>query len=546
MKKILSSLVSLAMLAGSTLPSAFAADTVKVTFDENNGTEPYSIEVEKGEILHELPAPDVDATHVATGWYSDKEATEVFDITQPVTEDITIYAGWHAPMQFTDIDESNPFYDAVCNVYFTDVMNGISETEFAPDATLTRAMLVTILYRYEGEPAFMNDLVFNDVEEGSYYEKAVVWANGKGIVNGVSETEFAPSQNITREQLAAIMYRYAKYKEIPIDKASEDTNTLSYDDFMDIAEYASAAVHSCLATGVLISRGTKIEPASDATRAEAAQAISAIGTIFVDEPLSYAELAGSYSDGVSQRGTLVAQATDNGLNITVLWGNSAFETMQWTMNASYAENGTLAYTDCVEKVITTDANGKETEKIDYENGSGFFSVSHGALYWNGAENENCSKLFFEKNPIEPAIGIPNPMVEVTSEEFSQKLGFHLGVPEGAKNVQYYIIGSELGEMMFMLDGMEYTARIKAADEYEDISGMYFDRTTTDDCNIKGRPGKVMRYISKEENSMDDVCLWYDEAPGIMYSLATYDTDLFGFDITAIADRVFVPMQSDAE
>ena len=183
-------------------------------------------------------------------------------------------------VQFEDVKNTDDFYQAVSYLYDRGVMNGVSDKIFAPDDTLTRAMLVATLYRLEGTPAFMNDLVFEDVEKDSYYEKAVIWANGKGIVKGASDTEFAPNDNITREQLAAIIYRYAQYKEIDLDKLSEDTNTLSYDDIFDTEDYAKTAMHCCLACEILGEREPgKVMPLADATRAEAAEALYKIDSI---------------------------------------------------------------------------------------------------------------------------------------------------------------------------------------------------------------------------------------------------------------------------
>lgn len=549
MKRALNIFLAIAMILCAVSVTAFAEEeTVTVTFDENNGSPTYTIEVKKGEILHELPLAEMSETLVATGWYSDKEATKVFDINQPVTEDITIYAGWHTPMAFTDVKENSEFYSSICNVYYRNIMRGISETEFGPNDFLTRAMLVTILYRFEGEPAFMNDLVFNDVEKDSYYEKAVVWANGKGIVYGISETEFNPDANITREQLATILYRYANYKEIPIEEASADTNTLSFDDIMYISEYARPAVHCCLATGVLCPRGTNIAPAEFATRAEAANAITSIGNITVPSfaQLSYNELAGSYEDSVSKRAVLTATALENGLSLLIHWGNSASETVSWTMDVTYMEDGTLGYTNCTRKTLTMNNDGHETEKIEYENGEGYFTVADGTLVWNGAADENCKECVFEKIPEEledgRIVGMANPMAEVTEDEFMSKLGIELGTIEGAANVKYFMINNELGEMVFTIDNMEYTARVKATPEFEDISGMYFDWTVTEDCTIKGRAGKTMRYISEEKSMYYDLCLWYDAESEIMYSLSTYDKDLWGFDITAVAENFFTSVQ----
>lgn len=305
------------------------------------------------------------------------------------------------PLPFTDVNEDTDFLDAIQFVYDGGVMIGTSDTEFSPTEPLTRAMLVTILYRYEGEPAFMNDLVFDDVVPGSYYEKAVVWAQGKGIVNGVELTKFAPNDNITREQLSAILFRYANYKELPIVEASADTNTLSFNDFMNISEYASPAVHCCLATGILTPRGMDILPRADATRAEAAQGIYGLANLVSGEApaqLSYADLAGEYQDSFSGRAALIACEGENDLQIVIWWANSAFEYVQWTMTAAYGEDGTLSYQDCEKALITTDENGVETTEplaLDVEK-SGYFSLCDGVLMWDGAAEENCQSCTFEK------------------------------------------------------------------------------------------------------------------------------------------------------
>ena len=102
--------------------------------------------------------------------------------------------------------------NAIKEKYATDnnLMNGVSDSEFAPNETLTRAMLVTVLYRNEGEPATNRSIPFADVDMGSYYGNAVSWAKQNGIVSGVTENNFAPDKNITREQIATIMFRYAQ------------------------------------------------------------------------------------------------------------------------------------------------------------------------------------------------------------------------------------------------------------------------------------------------------------------------------------------------
>ena len=139
--------------------------------------------------------------------------------------------------------------------------------------------------------------------------------------------------------------------------------------------------------------------------------------------------------------------------------------------------------------------------------------------------------------------IPNPMVESDAEGVKQALGFELAVPEGAENVHYFIISDEMEELHFTLDGLDYVARLKASAEFEDISGMYYEWTDTQEDNIGSCLYKFMRYCGDEGDV--ELCLWYDAAPGLMYSLSTSDSSLDGFDITAIARQVYAPMQKNS-
>ena len=132
----------------------------------------------------------------------------------------TLYAKWveakatHVcpSASFSDLDTTKWYHEDVDYVLDNKIMLGTSDTEFDPEGSLTRGMLVTILYRSEGEPATNKSIPFADVDMGSYYANAVSWAKQNGIVSGVTENEFAPNANITREQIATIMFRYAQYK----------------------------------------------------------------------------------------------------------------------------------------------------------------------------------------------------------------------------------------------------------------------------------------------------------------------------------------------
>ncbi len=169
-------------------------------------------------------------------------------------------------LPFTDVSKDAWYYENVKIVAEKGLMNGISATTFAPNATLTRGMFVTILYRVEGTPKAAGTTAFTDVAAGQYYADAVAWANANGIVKGISETEFAPNAEITREQMAAMIARYVAYKNVSVKG-----DAASYTDEATIAEYAKEAVEIANKLGVLIGNddGT-FAPKRNTTRAEAA------------------------------------------------------------------------------------------------------------------------------------------------------------------------------------------------------------------------------------------------------------------------------------
>ena len=149
-------------------------------------------------------------------------------------------------------------------------MQGVSETEFAPDNTMTRAMLVTVLYRLENPTEKAKSHSFTDVKDGEWYANAVSWAAENGIVKGISETEFAPNEDITREQMAAVLYRYAQYKEQDTS-IGENTNILSYTDAMEISEYAIPAMQWMIGAGIMKGETEfTVNPKNVSTRAQVA------------------------------------------------------------------------------------------------------------------------------------------------------------------------------------------------------------------------------------------------------------------------------------
>ena len=153
-------------------------------------------------------------------------------------------------------------------------MQGVGGGKFDPEGTLTRAMVVTVLWRMSGSPAVAYRRVFTDVPDGEWFTDGVEWAASKGIVNGYGNGKFGPTDEVTREQLAAILYRYAGFKgyDVSID---ENTNFLSYNDVFDIAEYAKLPMFWAIENDMILDTNGDLRPAEAALRWEVALAIRA-------------------------------------------------------------------------------------------------------------------------------------------------------------------------------------------------------------------------------------------------------------------------------
>ena len=136
-----------------------------------------------------------------------------------------------------------------------------------------------------------------------------------------------------------------------------------------------------------------------------------------------------------------------------------------------------------------------------------------------------------------ALAIANPWVESTSGDIAEAIGATFGIPEGAEDISYSMMPDDgLAEMRFTLDGMEYIARINPSEEFDDISGMYYEWDSEEPCVIAFMQGLVKR-VTVEGETME-LCLWHDADMGLMYSLATSGADLDGFDITALAGAIY--------
>ncbi|MDY3992674.1 MAG: S-layer homology domain-containing protein [Evtepia sp.] len=192
--------------------------------------------------------------------------------TDPGTETPTTPADPATGLPFTDVGPGDWFLENVKYVYEKGLMNGTGETTFSPQSTTNRAMIVTILHRLEGTPAPGAQAPFTDVPAGQYYAEAVAWAAANGIVNGTSDTTFAPLNNITREQMAAILYRYAQYKNYDV---SGSADLSAFTDATSISDYAVSALQWAVEAGLINGKGNGIlDPKGSATRAEVSAILS--------------------------------------------------------------------------------------------------------------------------------------------------------------------------------------------------------------------------------------------------------------------------------
>ncbi len=171
---------------------------------------------------------------------------------------------------FNDVTEKDWFHDSVRYVYENGLMVGTSDTAFSPHLDTSRGMIVTILWRIESEPSAIDAAPFHDIVSGQYYSDAVAWGAESGIVKGYDNGNYGPSDPITREQLASILWRYARYKKWDVS-VGENTNILSYLDFPQISEYAIPALQWAAGAQIMSGKGDGIlDPKGNATRAETA------------------------------------------------------------------------------------------------------------------------------------------------------------------------------------------------------------------------------------------------------------------------------------
>ena len=170
------------------------------------------------------------------------------------------------PVIFTDVSQKAWYYDAVDYAVTNNLMNGIGNGKFDPEGSMTRAMLVTVLWRYEGEPA-EGENTFTDVPDGTWYTGAVAWAAANGIVGGVGNGKFDPEGRITREQMATLLFRYAQKKGIDTSKRG---NLNSFPDSGKVSSWAKDALRWAIAEKIITGSDGYLLPQGNATRAQVA------------------------------------------------------------------------------------------------------------------------------------------------------------------------------------------------------------------------------------------------------------------------------------
>lgn len=210
--------------------------------------------------LSRLPVGDNTLTaifHVGTATNTGG-VSQIFN--KVATQDVT------SAMPFTDVKTSDWYYETLQYVYKNNIFSGTSDTTFAPNSNMTRAMLVATLYRIEGSPT-ANSTPFTDVKLSDWYGQAVSWAEANGIVSGTSATTFAPNNLLTREQMAAILDRYCTYKGITLPMTTSETVA----DINSVSDWAKTSVETTYRAGILnADSSNNFNPKNTTTRADAA------------------------------------------------------------------------------------------------------------------------------------------------------------------------------------------------------------------------------------------------------------------------------------
>lgn len=337
-KRILAALLAVLLLGSVLTPAVFADEGHIITFDPmatEGGMLPPGApswkRIPDGQPIGEMPVPTNSNPKMSfEGWFD--EDHNQYTAETILTSDVVVHAYWmekQATLPFTDIS-GHWAYEGIKYCYDNGLMNGMTPTTFGPELTTTRAMVVTVLYRMNSEPVGGLTNPFKDVEFEDWYGPAIVWAAARGIVNGVTKDTFDPNGNITREQLAAILYRYAEAYDYVTD--------IKYllNDFKDKDSVSPYAVEPMkwtyamdLITGMQEGKDYYLKPQNNATRAQIATILMRFMENVVPHEmearfdglkmtlpaswyLQYTYLAEEVSDGVSQMTFWCRREQENG------------------------------------------------------------------------------------------------------------------------------------------------------------------------------------------------------------------------------------------
>lgn len=226
------------------------SDNCEVRFESNGGSVVDACTVKRGDLLVK-PADPIKAGFMFDGWYKDVDGKEPWDFAHDQVEVNThLYAKWkknEGDKRYEDVLPGDWFFADVDYVSAHGLMDGVGSGMFAPYASTNRAMVVTILWRLEGKPGAGNG-GFLDVPDGMWYTEAIGWAASKGIVTGYSADTFGPLDNVTREQMAVILYRYAGFKGYDV---SQYADLSGYKDSAKISAWATEGLSWANARGLI-------------------------------------------------------------------------------------------------------------------------------------------------------------------------------------------------------------------------------------------------------------------------------------------------------
>lgn len=282
-----------------------------------------------------------------------------------------------AAVPFNDVAEDAWYADAVQYVYDNGIMNGTGGGAFSPDMNVTRAQFVTMLWRLDGSPAPQADCtMFFDIDPQAYYLKALSWAYYKNIVNGMEPHAFGPNVSLTRQQFAAMFYRYIDSKGQGFN--GEWTFLLDFEDADRVADWAYEGMCWMVMHGIINGMGNNLlAPDAGATRAQTAAMLQRLAAIDTDEgegqnPVM--NFVGKYGAG---RATILVEAEgDENAKITVTWSSSAWEHAKWVMSGKFdPETLMVEYDNAKKSVVTYESEDEVSVTEVYKDGAGKFVFS---------------------------------------------------------------------------------------------------------------------------------------------------------------------------